>query len=77
MQLQEKTDDDGLALKVSSQISKFVHVNPRPTHTKAPPLVFPNVRKVLINLCQRFLIRERCNPSYHRGKVENLFVGTL
>ena len=57
MQLQEKTDDDGLALKISRQISKIVHVNPRPTHTKVPPLVLPTVRKVLINLCQYALIR--------------------
>ena len=40
MQLQEKINDDGLALKVSRQISKIVHVNPSPTHTKVPPLVF-------------------------------------
>ena len=64
MQLQEKTDDDGLALKVSRRISKIVHVNPRPTHTKVPPLVFPTVRKVLINLCQHALIRnEATRPT--------------
>ena len=77
MQLQEMTDDDELAVKVSSQISKIVHVNPGPTHTKVPRLVFSNVRKVLENFCQHPLIRKPHNSSSYRGKVEKALTGAL
>ena len=77
MQLQEKTDDDGPALKVSSQISKIGHVNPGPTHTKVPRLVFTNVRKVLEIFWQHALIRKPQNSSYYRSKIEKALVGAL